>query len=1307
MNWLKNLKITEKILFFIIIGIFSCLSISFSGFYFSYQESLRTEKINVLDVKVTQKLSETIFRFNIMDKSLMQKVIAPTKETIRKYDLELNENIKNFEESLNSLEKYFYTEKSKALYINFLDSWKKYKLDLREIQERAETVEPELIEQLKQDYDNKFTPKTNEILYNLQKINDFNSNIINDSFEESKNTYKQALLLNLIINILAISFFIIIGIYIGKIIKQPIETIKTSLDKIAEGDLDTTLEYAYKDEISNVVKSLNVMISSLHKSKIDNDIQNWVKDGLNTLSITLSEQKDLLSLSDKAISFISRYLEVGMGALYIYDKDSERATLLSSYAFNVRDTSASEYDLKEGIIGQVAYEKQTIILKNIQRKERDIDAGLISEPPKSIYAMPLIYENELCGVIEFATLKDFDQLKITFLEQANKIVATMINSLQQNEKVQKLLLLTQEAQTEAQEKADQALEANIALEGQKKQLLEQAEEMRLANIRMEEQQLELTEQAEEMRIANTKMEEQQEVLKQQAEEMRIANAKMEEQQQVLEQQAEEMRIANAKMEEQQQVLEQQAEEMRIANAKMEEQHQEMEQQSEELNQTNKKLMEQQDTLKEEQSKILKMNDDLILAQNELNKKAEQLAQSSQYKSEFLANMSHELRTPLNSVILLSQLLAKNKKKNLQQEEVEKLNVINKAGKDLLNLINDILDLSKIEAGKLNIELRDFNVNALLEDQEHYFSSIANEKGLKLIIENEFDNSLSINSDSHRIGQILRNFMSNAFKFTKSGSVTLKLSKSNKKDKPLRFSVIDTGIGIPTDKQKLVFEAFSQADGSTTRLYGGTGLGLSISVNLAKLLGGEITLESEDGKGSNFSLFLPYNSPDNINEHIEENHIKTIPPKENKIIEKYNKEKTQDISAQKSKIFDDKSNIKVGDKIVLIVEDDVDFANSVSFTAKEMGLKSLVALTCHDGMELVKKYKPTCVILDLGLPDKNGMELLREMKSTHEFRSIPVHIVSGDDTQSIKAKKDGAIGFQMKPATEDDLVSIIRNMTDFQEKKDKKVLIVEDNRIYKENIMEIFSDKGIIIEGAESEEEAREKIDSTFYDTIIIDLYLGNGSGKNVCKYIKEKQIQTPVIVHTGKDLTSEEEAELKKVADSIILKTVNSSERLLDEVSMFLHVIKTKKPEETTKYITEQKNTDAIKNPQDTDLEGKKILVVDDDIKNIFVLTSALEETNADILTAKNGREGVDLLKNNPDTCLVIMDIMMPVMNGYEAIEEIRNTPELKAIPIIAATAKAMKDDREKCIDAGANDYITKPIDLNLLIAMVEKWIIK
>lgn len=1302
MNWLKNLKITNKILFSLSIGILSCVTLSSWGLYSVNRTNNLISILYNRDLITLNKVHKILSDFYKMDKTLGEKVIAPTKETIRKYDIKLQEDLNLFEKDLVESKELFYLEKEKLMYESFYDKWTNYKLELQVIRDRAETVDPALIEKLKEDYDNKFNPKTRDLIKDIENIIAFKDQLILKNYEESQKNYYESILITVLINILVLSFFILLGIYTGKIIKKPIETLKDHLDKVSEGDFSIKIDYQYKDEILDVSKSLNAMIDSLKKSKEASDIQNWLKDGLNQLSNILADEKDLDSLSNKAVSFVARYLEAGMGALYLFDNITKKSVLSGSYAFNVRDNASNEYELKEGIVGQVAYEKQAIIIKNIQRKEKDITTALISEPPVSIFTTPLLYENNLCGVMELSTLDYFSPLKQDFLIQANKIIGTMINSLQQNTKVQNLLLLTQEAQEEAESRANEAIEANENLELQKRQLEEQSEKMRQANAKMEEQQLVLEQQSEEMRKANSKMETQHVVLEKQAEEMREANAKMEEQQLILEQQAEEMRHANAKMEEQQLVLEQQAEEMRQSNAKMEEQQLALEQQKEELNQTNKKLIDQQEDLKEEQVRMNQLNTELIEVQDELNKKADQLEQSSKYKSEFLANMSHELRTPLNSVILLSQLLAKNKKKNLEIPEVEKLNVINKAGKDLLNLINDILDLSKIEAGKLNIELRDFPVHILLEDQEHYFTSIAAEKEVSLVIENDFSESLMIRSDSHRIAQILRNFMSNAFKFTKNGSVTLKLSKSDKKNLPLRFSVIDTGIGVSKDKQDQVFEAFSQADGSTTRLYGGTGLGLSISVNLAKLLGGEITLESQIGVGSNFSLFLPYSTEQTLKKtDAIDNYLSESNDFDN--TKKNTKTKLKKEEKYLSKISDDRNSLKIGDNVVLIVEDDINFANSVAFTAKEMGLKSLIALTCNDGIEMAKKYRPSGIMLDLGLPDKSGMELLRELKATNEFKDIPIHIVSGDDSQVQKAKTSGAVGFQMKPALEDDLIKILKTMTTLNQKNNKRLLIVEDNKVYKENIMEIFSNQGVIVDGAETEEEAKNKIDKNQYDSIIIDLYLENGSGYSICKYINEKNIKTPIIVHTGKDLSENEEIELKKVADSIILKTVNSYERLIDEVSMFFNISKDKKAEETKdKYLS---NLTDSKSLQDLDLENKKILVVDDDIKNIFVLTSALEETNAEIFTGKNGKEGIDILNKNPDIDLVIMDIMMPVMNGYEAIEEIRANPKFKDTPIIAATAKAMKDDREKCINAGASDYITKPIDLNLLMAMLEKWI--
>lgn len=1143
MNWIKNLKITNKILFSFSIGIISCVLISLSGIY-------AVNKTNEVIITLHQrddvllKLYHLLTDFDKTDKTLGEKIIETHEKHLKRFDIILDEEVKNIDNSILEVKDLFYTEKGKLLYYTFSEKWKKYKIDFEEIKEKAnrkglngsKNLLVDEYQDLINEYQDKFILKTNEVKNALETLIDQTQAVGENAFIESQNNYRESILVIIAINILAVVFFILFGIYTGNIIKQPIETIREYLDKVSDGDFSAKIDYQYRDEILDVSKSLNSMVDSLKKSKEASEVQNWLKDGLNKLSTILADEKDLIFLSNKAVSFVARYLDAGMGALYLFDNITMKNHLAGSYAFNVRDNISNEYSLKEGIVGQVAYEKQTIIIKHIQRHEKDINIGLLSEPPVSIFTTPLLYENNLCGVMELSTLEYFSPLKQDFLNQANKIIGTMINSLQQNKKVQDLLLITQDAKLEAEKKANETIIANEKLEMQKKQLERQTEKVTLANIQMEEQQKQLITKSEEM-------------IK-----------------------------ANAKMEEQQLVLEQQAEEMRKSNSKMEEQQLTLEQQKEELNQTNKKLIEQQEFLKEEQIRVNKINTNLVAVQEELNKKANQIEQSSKYKSEFLANMSHELRTPLNSVILLSQLLAKNKKQTLQEAEVEKLNVINKAGKDLLNLINDILDLSKIEAGKLNIEVRDFNVNALLEDQEYYFTQISMEKGVKLIIKNDFPEDLIIRSDSLRISQILRNFMSNAFKFTKQGSVTLNLSKSDKKDKPLKFSVIDTGIGISEDKQKMVFDAFSQADGSTTRLYGGTGLGLSISLNLARVLGGEISLESQVGIGSTFSLFLPYSAVIDTNNESMDNFYQNHKHSE-KSVNNFKEVSTTTIS----EAFDDRDSIMSGDKVVLIVEDDINFAKSVSFTAKEMGLKSLIALTCNNGIEMAKRYHPSCIILDLVLPDKSGMELLRELKVTSEFKDIPIHIVSGDDSQAIQVKKNGAIGFQMKPALEEDLIKILKNMIALNQKKEKE------------------------------------------------------------------------------------------------------------------------KKSDETKqKYIT---NSSASKTLQDLEFDGKKILIVDDDMKNIFVLTSALEETNAEILTAKNGKECMEMLNKNQDVELVIMDIMMPVMNGYEAIEEIRSNPLFKNLPIIAATAKAMKDDRKKCLSAGASDYITKPIDLNLLMAMLEKWI--
>jgi CheY-like chemotaxis protein len=562
-----------------------------------------------------------------------------------------------------------------------------------------------------------------------------------------------------------------------------------------------------------------------------------------------------------------------------------------------------------------------------------------------------------------------------------------------------------------------------------------------------------------------------------------------------------------------------------------------------------------------------------------------------------------------------------------------------------------------------------------------FGYTATEKGLEFKIVDEYNKVIC--NDKDRISQIIRNLVSNAFKFTKEGSITLSITASKDLTKDFCISVIDTGIGIAKDKQNLIFKAFTQADGGTSRQYGGTGLGLSISKELAKLLGGYISLQSNENKGSSFSVDLPNLS---INKSLDNNpskeNIQTLIPKPAFIEEKKDK--------KIKKVKDDRDILDLNKEAFLIIDDDEVFSQVVYEEIKRGGNFGLVALNATEGLELIERYNIKGILLDLTLPDMDGVEVLKRLKANHETKNIPVHIISSKDKNS-ETLKLGAIGYLQKPVVDTDINGIINSFENINKKEIKDLLIVEDDDIHKEALIELIGTDDINIKGVKTAQEAINEVKTEHYDTVVVDLALMDGSGYEVCEYIKNRHPKLPIIIYTGKELDKEEKLKLQEYSNSIIIKTANSNERILNEINLFLH---REEEKEEKKEIF-----------KDVDLSKKNILIVDDDIKNIFVLDAALKEFNANTFTAFNGQEALDFLKDEKNKIdLILMDIMMPIMNGYEAMEKIRKDEKIKHIPIIAVTAKAMKDDREKCISLGADDYLSKPIEINVLASLIEIW---
>ncbi|WPN55473.1 response regulator [Pseudomonas sp. P9_31] len=754
-------------------------------------------------------------------------------------------------------------------------------------------------------------------------------------------------------------------------------------------------------------------------------------------------------------------------------------------------------------------------------------------------------------------------------------------------------------------------------------------------------------------------------------------------------------------------LQVQQEELKTANEELEgqsrilkESQTHLEAQQIELEQTNEQLAEQAQVLAEQRDAMDLKNTELNQAQVELEARAEELQRSSKYKSEFLANMSHELRTPLNSSLILAKLLAENPQENLSAEQVKFAESIYSAGNDLLNLINDILDISKVEAGKLDVRPENTSVERLVEGLHGMFQPLAADKKLDFEVQLQADAPLLVFTDRQRLEQVIKNLLSNAVKFTEKGTVSLSVAAVP--GDGIAFIIRDSGIGIAPEQQESIFEAFRQADGSTNRRYGGTGLGLSISRDLAKLLGGSISLTSTPGQGSVFTLVLPQHYVEPGDTPVET--MKATPVAVPALISK-----SAEVAAPVPLVADvdiprfddDRNNAPFATRCILVVEDEPDFAHILYDLAHELGYQCLVAHGADEGYDLARQFIPDAILLDMRLPDHSGLSVLQRLKEQAETRHIPVHVISVEDRVET-AMHMGAIGYAIKPTTREELKDVFARLEARLTQKVKRILLVEDDDVQRDSIARLIGDEDIEITAVGLAQDALDLLRTTIFDCMIIDLKLPDMLGNDLLKRMSTEDICSfpPVIVYTGRNLTRDEEAELRKYSRSIIIKGARSPERLLDEVTLFLHKVESRLSHERQTMLKTARSRDKV-------FEGRKVLLVDDDVRNIFALTSALEQKGAVVVIGRNGREAIERLNEVEDIDLVLMDVMMPEMDGFEATLEIRKDPRWRKLPIIAVTAKAMKDDQERCLQAGSNDYLAKPIDLDRLFSLIRVWLPK
>jgi signal transduction histidine kinase/CheY-like chemotaxis protein len=978
-------------------------------------------------------------------------------------------------------------------------------------------------------------------------------------------------------------------------------TIKQA-NAIAKGDYERDIVLlSEQDQLGSALQNMTEMLRTVSTK---NAIQDWLKTGQAELNRNMSGEQEINTLAKNIITFMTQYLKAQVGVFYlavekISSKNNLSLRLIASYGYTHRKNFSNEYQLGEGLVGQAALEKQTIIMEEVPDDYMQIQSGLGHAKPNNIIVLPFLYENKVRGVIEIGSFSEFSEVQLEWLSQTMSMIAIAVNTAESRTKMQELL---QQSQTQAEE--------------------------------------------------------------------------------------------------------------------LQSQSEELQSQQEELRQTNEELEERTQDLEKQKAEIHQKNAVLQKTQSEIEAKARELELASKYKSEFLANMSHELRTPLNSMLILAQLLSENKAKNLNDKQVEYARTIHDSGSDLLDLINDILDLSKVEAGKIEVNIEQVVLSEFAFNLENKFHHVAEKKGLQFHINLDPNLPKTIQTDTQRFRQIVTNLLSNAFKFTENGSVEVEIYRPNDSaflqvnklpsQSMIALSVVDSGIGIPEEKQKLIFEAFQQADGSTSRRFGGTGLGLSISRQLARLLGGDIQLTSEKNKGSTFTLYLSEKleqKSDNASVMYESQTTDENPSKSVDMpVSKYEpQQQKSEILAESSttlaQIQDDRATLYPQDRFILIIEDDRNFSNILMELSREKNFKCIVAEDGRTGLELAKQYKPHAIILDVGLPNVDGFTVMERLKTDTETRHIPVHFVSGSE-QGNDARRMGAIGYLLKPVSMTELGDAFRKIEHFIDKDIRTIMIIVDIKEHGTRILDIVGGESVESLIANRIDEAFEILEQTECDCIVLDVDAEQATGLRLLDGLvgDETLRKIPVILYAERELTEQEEKQLAKFEDELTVKAVRSPERLLDETTLFLHQIEEQLPEEKRQMLQMVHDKEAI-------LKNKKVLVVDDDARNTFALATVLEDKDMEVLVAMNGKEALQMLKQDNEINIVLMDIMMPEMDGYEAMQNIRRQPQFRNLPIIALTAKAMKGDKAKCIDAGANDYLSKPVDTDKLMSLMRVWL--
>jgi CheY-like chemotaxis protein/signal transduction histidine kinase/CHASE3 domain sensor protein len=1090
---------------------------------------------------------------------------------------------------------------------DMLDRWKaevtRYALDPTRAIGNAATPEGALArESIRRDY----LEHRTVLMTDVRKLLDEMAASERVLLEKRNRAQDDVLTANRYIDIVSLLACVAFGLFIigmtFRLITRPIVRMTDLMSRLAAHDHSIEVrQLNRRDEIGEIARALQVF----KEMSIETAGQTWLKSTVTSISNKLQGATTYRAFADVLVTELVPVMKAGLGIFYLFREDTSRLERVGTYGFKESRQLTPDYQLGEGLVGQAASERRTIVLQDVPEDYTRIHSGTGEGAPRSVVILPVTSRDSLLGVVEIGSFAQLTPLESRLLEELMPIVALSLENL------------------------GRALSTHALLE----QTQSQADELRASE----------------------------EALRSQQEDLRSTN--------------EELKTKTTELQEQSQRLVASEEELRV--------------QTEELHASNEELREKSVTLNEQK-------DALETLQKDTQEKAEELARASQYKSEFLANMSHELRTPLNSLLILSRSLADNDEENLSGEQVESARIIHDAGSNLLRLINDILDLSKVEAGKMDLVVDTFPLADLARTVARTFNHVAQEKKLAFSVDVAPGLPATIRTDGAKLEQVANNLLSNAFKFTATGTVSLHVSRPAPNAilptglvaaTTIAITVSDTGIGIPADKLQHVFHAFEQVDASTSRQYGGTGLGLAISRRIAMLLGGDIVLASESGRGSTFTVYLPEEAPD-VGRTAD-----AVP------LQQAAAEATLPLSPGllADTIDDDRASLSPGDTVILVVEDDPAFARILADMVHRKGHRVLAAGDGESGLALAKRYRPTGILLDVMLPGMDGWTVIERLKGDAATRHIPVHFISATD-DATRGLELGAVGFLTKPVSRESIGSAFDRLLHFAEGRTRHLLVVDDDANARTAVRTLLKDDLVVIEEAASGEEALSKTADTVFDCIVLDLGLPGMSGIEFLEHLSRSGHTPPVVVYSGRDLSRDESMKIRQYTDSIVVKGARSPDRLLDEVSLFLHSIR-------HGGGARDVATTAAGGVDEASLRGRRLLLVDDDMRNLFALSKVLRSKGIDVVMAQDGQKALDTIDSDNGIELVLMDIMMPVMDGYDTMRAIRARPAVAKVPIIALTAKAMRGDREKCLEAGANDYLSKPIDVDRLLSMIRVWL--